>query len=97
MLNSAGYLPIEYLFFTLPFMKLEVFTVTAYRFGMREKHSYVVGVFSKKAKAIKCADDHTAYRGRKYGCDVDVCKLDHYSEKDLEHTDVIYHSKSFSE
>ena len=46
------------------------YTVTAYRWGDREKHSYVVGVYTRDFKAIKAADVEQDYRGGKYACEV---------------------------
>ena len=47
------------------------YVVTAYRWGCDDDHSYVLGVFSKKHKAIQVADSHRDYRGGKYACVVD--------------------------
>lgn len=51
-------------------MKPTVYTVHAYRYGDRERHSYPIGVFPKKHGAIKAAEEEEAYRGGKYGCEV---------------------------
>lgn len=51
-------------------MKEKVYVVTAYRWGERSNHSYVVGVCSKKEAAIKMADFERQYRGGKYECEV---------------------------
>jgi len=52
-------------------MKQLVYTITAYRWGDRESHSYVVGVTRKKHDALKAADVEEAHRGgRKYICEV---------------------------
>lgn len=56
--------------------KNKVYSVSAYRFGDRKAHSYQVGVFSKKMKAFKCADEHREYRGGKYECEVIEWTLD---------------------
>lgn len=40
-----------------------VYIVTMYRFGDRENHSYVLGVYSKKEKAILEANDEKEFRG----------------------------------
>ena len=47
-----------------------VYVVTAYRWGERANHSYVVGVCSKKEAAIKMALFERRYRGGKYECEV---------------------------
>ena len=51
-------------------MKNKIYTVTAYRWGTRDEHSYSQGVFNKKTKALKEAEDHKTYRGGKYECEV---------------------------
>lgn len=53
-----------------------VYTVHAYRWGDRELHSYTVGVYSKKAAALKAADAETEYRGGKYECEVIEFEVD---------------------
>ena len=44
--------------------------VQAYRFADRERHSYVVGIYPKKAQALKAADLEDGYRGGKYAMEV---------------------------
>ena len=51
-------------------MKQTVYTVHAYRWGDRERHSYSVGVYSKKHAALKAAQSEWDYRGGKYECEV---------------------------
>lgn len=51
-------------------MKTIVYNVHAYRWGERESHSYLVGVYSKKHRALKEADTEEQYRGGKYTCEV---------------------------
>lgn len=46
------------------------YVVTAYRWGQRNAHSYVVGSFETLDEGKKCADAHVEYRGGKYGCEV---------------------------
>jgi hypothetical protein len=46
--------------------KGKLYVVTMYRWGDREKHSYVLGVFSKKHRAIQEGDAETEWRGGKY-------------------------------
>ena len=50
--------------------KNKVYTVHAYRWGDRDNHSYSVGVFSRKTKALNEAEDHRVHRGGKYECEV---------------------------
>ena len=56
--------------------KPTIYTVHAYRYGDRERHSYSVGVYSKKAAALKAAQIETDYRGGKYSCEVLEWALD---------------------
>lgn len=49
---------------------MNIFVVTAYRWGQRNAHSYVVGAFADFEKAKACAIAHVDYRGGKYGCEV---------------------------
>jgi len=43
-----------------------VYVVTMYRYGDREKHSYVLGVFSNENIAHECGEKEKEYRGGKY-------------------------------
>lgn len=72
----------------------EIYIVTAYRWGDRESHSYNLGVFQKKHKAKKVADEHSMYRGGKYACVVDSCILNHFNNGDDNYTSEIYRAKS---
>lgn len=51
------------------------FVVVAYRYGLRDDHSYVVGVFNDLGLALQAADDHVGHRGGKYGCEVLDCDV----------------------
>ena len=51
-------------------MKKKIYTVTAYRYGEEEMHSYIVGVYTKKNYAINAAKEEDEYRGLKYRCSV---------------------------
>lgn len=53
-----------------------VYTVHAYRWGDRERHSYSVGVYSKKHAALKAAQTESDHRGGKYECEVLEWTLD---------------------
>lgn len=57
-------------------MKPLIYTVHAYRWGFRERHNYIVGVYSKKNKALKAADTEEDFRGGKYVCEVLEWTLD---------------------
>jgi hypothetical protein len=78
-------------------MKQEIYIVNAYRNGKRDQHSYSLGVFNKKAQAIKCADSHADYRGGKYACVVEKCLLDKFHNDDYDYTIEIYRAKSQAE
>ncbi len=55
---------------------MTLYPVIAYRFGMREKHSYLVGVYSKESTAMLVADTEEADRAGKYVCEVIEVSLD---------------------
>lgn len=72
----------------------EIYIVTAYRWGERENHSYVLGAFFKKHSAIKCADEHTKYRGGKYACSVEMAIEGKFDNDSDNYTKEIYKTKS---
>lgn len=78
-------------------MKTEIYIVTAYRWGERERHSYNLGVFTKKEKAQKVADSHRDYRGGKYACIVEKCNVNNFNNEDDNHTIEIYRAKSLQD
>lgn len=47
-----------------------LYTVHAWRWGNRENHSYLVGVFSDSHKAILAAESEEDFRGGKYSCEI---------------------------
>lgn len=49
------------------------FVVTAYRWGLRDAHSYVVGAYPTWQMAMSAANAHIEYRGGKYGVEVTEC------------------------
>ena len=49
-------------------MNKTIYVVQAYRWGNRENHSYVVGVYDTKEQAIIAADKEEESRGIKYKC-----------------------------
>ena len=57
------------------------YVVTAYKWGFNDTHSYILGVFSKKDKAIEVADSHRDYRGGKYSCVVDECIVNEFENE----------------
>ena len=54
---------------------MQIFVVTAYRWGDKEGHSYVVGVFDTEELAIAQAKMEKEWRGGKYECEVIVMDL----------------------
>ena len=60
-------------------MRKIAYVVTMYRWGDRDNHSYVVGVFTKKNLAIKYAEKEKENRGgTKYYPEVLEMQLDEY-------------------
>lgn len=55
---------------------MNVYVVTAYRFGDNELHSYVVGVFTSRDQAKFNADVEETWRGGKYRCEITQWQLD---------------------
>lgn len=51
---------------------MQIFIVTAYRWGNKECHSYVLGAFDNKETAIEQAIKEKEWRGGKYDCEV-IC------------------------
>ena len=49
---------------------MQIFIVTAYRWGNKECHSYVLGAFDNKETAIEQAKLEKEWRGGKYDCEV---------------------------
>lgn len=57
-----------------------VYCVTAYRWGNKEAHSYIVGVFDNLEIAIQHAKDEKEWRGGKYNCEVVSMNLNEYDK-----------------
>jgi len=68
----------------------EVYVVIAYRFGSNENHSYTLGVFNKKHKAIECAETHATHRGGKYDCVVEECIINQFDNLANEYVKEVY-------
>jgi hypothetical protein len=64
-------------------MKTTVYVVTMHRWGDKESHNYVQGVFTKKAQAQKCCDAERSYRGCKYEPKITEVILDQHDEDSL--------------
>ena len=62
-----------------------VYVVTMYRYGDREKHSYVLGVFDNKFMAMSWGEQEKAFRANKYSPAVEKFKVNHvFGEKKVE-------------
>lgn len=57
------------------------FVVIAYRYGMRDAHSYLVAVCDNLEDAQDAAEKEVSYRGGKYGCEVVECPRQRWHEK----------------
>jgi hypothetical protein len=62
-----------------------IWVLEALRYGEREMHSYVVGVFSSEAVALVAAEAEEVWRGGKYECVVSEHKLDGISQEKLDY------------
>lgn len=56
-------------------MENELFVVTMYRWGERENHSYVLGVFDDKEKADSAGTNESEQRDGKYDMEIIRFKL----------------------
>lgn len=55
---------------------MSVFVTTMYRYGDREKHSYVLGVWSSSEVAMQAGQTESLWRGGKYEPEVTEWKVD---------------------
>jgi hypothetical protein len=53
-----------------------VYVVTMRRYGDREKHSYIIGVFTHKQSAIIAGGLEELYRANKYVADIEKFRVD---------------------
>lgn len=51
-------------------MVMKFYIVTMYRWGERDNHSYVLGVFDDEQEAIRAGKEHGEHRGGKYDPEV---------------------------
>lgn len=58
-----------------------VYVVEALRWGDRENHSYVVGVYSNRETADAAVESETDWRGGKYECVVTALELNKVSDE----------------
>jgi len=62
-------------------MSKTMFVIQAYRYGDKEKHSYVVGIFDSIEKAIKASEAENQFRGGKYECEIYEFELNNTGEE----------------
>jgi hypothetical protein len=63
---------------------MKVYVVEALRYGNRERHSYVLGVFQDVFEAAKVAVAHEYWRGGKYECAIIEHILDEYVQEEID-------------
>lgn len=63
-----------------PSTPCSAFVVIAYRYGMRDAHSYLVCVCDNLEDAKLAAEEEVGYRGGKYGCEVAECEIGPWNE-----------------
>lgn len=69
-----------------------MYIVIAYRWGNREKHSYIVGIFTNDKDAVNAAELETNFRGGKYACFVEKSNTNEYNQDKENYTEVIYNT-----
>ena len=72
----------------------KVYVITAYRWGDRENHSYLVAVSFDQTRAEEIAHDHCQYRGGKYACVVESVVIDDFDNDADEYSEEVYRAKS---
>lgn len=63
-------------------MKDKYYAVTMYRWNDHSAHSYFIGIFNKKQKAINEGMKEQIYRGGKYTAEVLECKMNQSHAED---------------
>jgi len=63
---------------------MKMYVVEALRWGDRERHSYVVGVYTDKSRAKLAAKVETDWRAGKYDCVINECELDNIPTNELD-------------
>ena len=64
---------------------MKLYVVEMLRWGDREKHSYVVGVFSTREQAELIGDAHKSWRGFKYEYEITEVDIDVFSQEVLDY------------
>jgi len=62
---------------------MKVYVVTAYRWGDKESHSYVVGAYNNSGRATCAAEVEEDFRGGKYSCEVVEIIVDELPRLDM--------------
>lgn len=64
---------------------MKVYVVKMNRMGDPEKHSYLIGVYTKKHQAKKAALAEEFYRGGKYTADIWLMELNKQDQKAIDY------------
>lgn len=84
-----------------PHKQWVAYVVTAYRWGLRDAHSYVVGAYRDREEAVRVAREHVNFRGGKYGCEVVECRgpaqVDEGGENAIEKQVAYFESPHFAD
>lgn len=64
-----------------------LFVVEMLRWGDRENHSYVIGVFSTREKAEQAGEAEKTWRAGKYEYTIGVFELDYVPQKKLDYAE----------
>lgn len=73
---------------------MKAFVVTAYRWGQRQNHNYLVCVCNTLVEAKEAADKEASYRGGKYGCEVVETSIQGWSEEPS--SEVVYYARGIT-
>lgn len=63
-------------------MPVTIYVVTAYRWGLRDRHSYVLGAYYNLGVAKQIAVAEVEGRGGKYGCEIVACDPEDTANED---------------
>lgn len=62
-----------------------LYVVEALRWGDRENHSYVVGVYADMDQAYKASQAEQCWRGGKYSCEINTYQIGEIEGDKLKH------------
>lgn len=60
---------------------MNLYLVTARRYGRLDTYSYTVGIFDNKSKAVEASSREQNERGIKYRCDIEEIELNKYDPR----------------